>query len=169
MKRLDNTTLPATDVAAKEAFQQEVAELSRKMDGVRHMLSEVSNRMKHIKVAIDRIEAPSADLLSSYYNLNEKLRVFRTDFSGDNIKSRLDIDQPPTPARRLGSIRYEQGNSTAAPTGTHKMSFAIAKEEFGPLLDRIQEIVKVDLESLENQLEDADAPYTPGRAIKMID
>ena len=49
------------------------------------------------------------------------------------------------------------------------MSFAIAKEEFGPLLDRIQEIVKVDLESLENQLEDADAPYTPGRAIKMID
>ena len=169
VKRLDNTIMPAADVAAKEAFQQEVAELSRKMDGVGHMLSEVSNRMKHIKVAIDRIEAPSKDLLSSYYNLNEKLRAFRTDFSGDRIKSQLDIDQPPTPARRLGSIRYEQGNSTAAPTGTHKMSFDIAKEEFGPLLKRIQEIVKVDLEQLENRLEDADAPYTPGRAIKMID
>ena len=49
------------------------------------------------------------------------------------------------------------------------MSFDIAKEEFGPLLKRIQEIVKVDLEQLENRLEDADAPYTPGRAIKMID
>ena len=49
------------------------------------------------------------------------------------------------------------------------MSFNIAKEEFGPLLDQLKSLIKNDLESLESKLELADAPYTPGRAIKMIE
>jgi len=49
------------------------------------------------------------------------------------------------------------------------MSLEIAEEEFGPILQRLKKLVNVDLEDLEQKLEDADAPYTPGRAIKMID
>ena len=88
---------------------------------------------------------------------------------GDSSKTRLDIDQPPTPAGRIGWIEYEQGSSTAPPTGTHKMSYQIAKDEFEPILTRLRNLVNTDLESLEQMLEDADAPYTPGRAIKMIE
>jgi hypothetical protein len=69
----------------------------------------------------------------------------------------------------MGWISYEQGSSTAAPTGTHKMSYQIAKEEFAPILERLRSLVQTDLENLEDLLEDADAPYTPGRAIKMIE
>jgi len=81
----------------------------------------------------------------------------------------LDIDQLVTPATRIGWIEYEQGASSSAPTKTHMNSYAIAKEEFEPILTALQKLVKEDFEVLEQKLEDADAPYTPGRAIKMID
>ena len=166
---LDNRVMPATDTKAKEDFQNELAELSRKVQGAGLMLSELDNKMRHIKVAINQITAPSGDLLTEYNALNQKSRELRTAMYGDNIKTRLDIDQPPTPAGRLGWLGYEQGRSTADPTGTHLMSFNIAKEEFGPLLDQLKSLIKNDLESLESKLESADAPYTPGRAIKMIE
>ena len=70
---------------------------------------------------------------------------------------------------RIGWINYEQKYSTSSPTETHKMSFNIAKEEFEPILNMIKQLVKTDIEELEQALEDADAPYTPGRALKMIE
>jgi hypothetical protein len=49
------------------------------------------------------------------------------------------------------------------------MSYGIAAEEFGPILDVLVKVAREDLDALEQKLEDADAPYTPGRAIKMLD
>ena len=169
IKSLDNKAIPVTDSAKKEAFQKDVAELSRKIQGTGHMMRELNNRMRHIKVAIERVEQPSEDLLTSYYSLDKKVKDFTREYSGDAIKTRLDIDQPPTPAGRIGWINYEQSKSSADPTETHLRSYAIAEEEFQPLLDRLKDMIKVDLEKLERQLENADAPYTPGRAIKMIE
>jgi len=164
IKALDNRVMPATDVDKKEEFQKELAELSRKIEGAGHMLRELDNRMKHIKVAIQRVELPSETLLEDHYAISKKVRDFKRTFQGDNIKTRLDIDQPPSPGTRIGWI-----NSTADPTGTHQMSFSIAKEEFEPLLAQLKTMINKDLEALEKELEEADAPYTPGRAIKMID
>ena len=87
---------------------------------------------------------------------------------GDNIKSKLDIGAPPTPAGRIGWITYEQKHSTADVTKTHRDSYAIAKEEFAPILDLLTEIATKDVPALESKLENADAPYTPGRAIQMM-
>lgn len=169
VRRIDDYILPVTDSEAKLAFQQEVTELSRKIQGSGRMLGEIENKMKYIKVAIDRVETPNADLYKQYETIQSDIKDVRRALYGDNIKTRLDIDQIPTPSSRIGWINYEQGNSTADPTATHQMSLAIAEEEFGPILDALKKIVKEDLESLEQQLEDADAPYTPGRAIKMIE
>ncbi len=157
------------DRSEKAAFQREITELSRKIEGAGRMLNEVDNKMKHIKEAIGLIEVPNAKLLEEYHTLNKKRRDLSRRLYGDNIKTQLDIDQVPSPASRIGWINYEQKNTTTAPTGTHRMSYAIAKQEFEPLLSELKQLVNEDLESLENKLEDADAPYTPGRAIKMID
>jgi photosystem II stability/assembly factor-like uncharacterized protein/uncharacterized protein YukE len=166
---LEDRVMPATDLKGKKAFQDEVAELSRQISGAGKMISEVSNKMKHINAAIQQTNTKTEELHNSYNEINKNLREIRTALYGDNIKTRLDIDQPPTPAGRIGWIEYEQGASTAAPTGTHRMSYQIAKEEFEPILSRLKTLVSTDLEELEQMLEDADAPYTPGRAVKMIE
>lgn len=168
LKSLNNTVLPATDQAAKTAFQREVAELGRSMEGANHLLREINNKMKHIKKAIEMVEAPTEDLMKDYYSIDKKLNDLNTKMYGDRIKASLDIDQPPTPQGRVGWIEYEQKYSSSEPTRTHRESLMIAKEEFMPLLAELQEIANSELEKLERKLEEADAPYTPGRAIKMI-
>jgi len=168
LKALGNTVLPAEDTKAKAAFQREVAELGRSMEGASHLLREMNNKMKHIKKAIEMVETPSDVLLKDYYSLDTKLEDLSTKMYGDRIKSKLDIDQPPTPSGRIGWIDYEQKHSTSEPTKTHMESLKIAKEEFKPMLEELQKLAMEDLEDLEKKLEEADAPYTPGRAIKMI-
>lgn len=169
IKALNNTVLPADSREGKVAFQREVAELSRKIDGAGRVLNEVNNKMKHIKKAIKMVEQPLESLLTQYRNADSKIKEIRKAFYGDNIKSQLDMGQPVTPSDRIGWINYEQKYSTSSPTETHKMSFNIAKEEFEPILNMIKQLVKTDIEELEQALEDADAPYTPGRALKMIE
>ena len=168
LKSLDNAVMPAADRKEKAAFQREVAELDRSIEGAGHLLREMNNKMRHIKKAIEMVEAPTADLMKPYLDLDSKLKELNVQMYGDRIKTKLDIDQPPTPAGRLGWIGYEQKYSTSEPTDTHRESLAIAKEEFTPILDALQKLATEDIEALESMLEKADAPYTPGRAIKMI-
>ena len=168
LKALGNTVLPAQDAKTKAAFQKEVAELGRSMEGASHLLREMNNKMKHIKKAIEMVEAPTESLMKDYYSLDKKLDELSVQMYGDRIKTRLDIDQPPTPQGRMGWIEYEQKYSTSEPTQTHRESFKIAKEEFMPLLEQLQNLAENDMEALEKKLEEADAPYTPGRAIKMM-
>ena len=165
---LNNTVLPAENRTEKVAFQRDVAELSRTMDGVGNMISEISDKMKYIKKAIEQIEGPMSDFITDYNHINSELQSIRRELYGDRLKGRLDMDQIPTPTTRVGWIIYEQKNTTSTPTQTHRQSFAIAKEEFTPILVRVQSLVANELNALEDKLEDADAPYTPGRAIKMI-
>ena len=169
IKALNNTVLPAEDRAEKVAFQREVDEFGRKVEGTQSLIREMKNKMRHIKEAIKMVEEPVDGLMNDYYALKLKIDDVSRDLSGDGIKTKLDIDQPPSPATRLGWISYEQKYTTSSPTGTHRMSLAIAKEEFEPILDRIKELATKDLEALEQKLEDSNAPYTPGRALKMIE
>ena len=85
---------------------------------------------------------------------------------GDPVKRRLDIDQPLSPASRLGSIGFEQKYSTATPTQTHRDSYAIAKEEITAIKATMERIYNQNLKALEQQLINAGAPYTPDRGYK---
>lgn len=169
VKSLDNAVMPADDMDAKVDFQREVTELSRQIEGANRALGEVNNKMRHIKEAIKMVESPVDELLAEYYAIDQTVKELRRKLNGDPIKTRLDIDQPPSPSSRVGWITYEQKNTTSMPTGTHKMSLAIAKEEFLPIQEAVKKLVREDMEKLEQKLENLDAPYTPGRAIKMID
>ncbi len=168
VKALDNTVLPAENRAEKVAFQRDVAELSRSMEGAQRLIGEMGNKMRHIREAIKMVEAPMEGLTKDANAIDSKLRDLRRQLFGDNVKSQLDMEEPPTPMGRMGWITYEQKYSTSAPTKTHRDSYAIAKEEFAPILAALQELATKDMPALEQKLEEADAPYTPGRAIRMM-
>jgi len=167
VKALDNTVMPAKDDEAKTRFQRDVAELGRAMDGASKTVGEINNRLKYIDKAVKLVEVPSKAITSDYHDLKRTMKDIGRKMNGDRIKSQLDIDQPPTPTRRIGFIRYEQGSSTSSPTQTHLEGYDIAKNEFAPILDDIKMALE-KLKLLEDKLEDADAPYTPGRTIKLL-
>jgi chromosome segregation ATPase len=166
VKALDNTVMPAANRDEKVDFQLEVAELSRRLQGTGKAISEINNKMNYIKEAIKAVESDGGDLIAEYNRLSKSMKEISRALYGDNIKTQLDVDQPPTP---VGWIEYEQKNTTSAPTQTHRMSLDIAKEEFEPIVEKVKQIATVDIVKLEQKLEDMGAPYTPGRAVMMID
>jgi len=58
-------------------------------------------------------------------------------------------------------MMYESLNSTSGPTQTHLDSYNIVLEEFTPVLDQVR-IILNEMQSLNDALVKAGAPYTPG-------
>jgi len=56
-----------------------------------------------------------------------------------------------------------QWATTQAPTTTMRDAYAIAADEFTPVLANLRTLVDGDLKRLEDALEKAGAPWTPGR------
>lgn len=162
VKALNNTELPASDREAKVAFQQEVAKTQATYGTAQRLMSESRNKMRYIKEAIKKAELPINAFSSKIKTIEDALEEVQLDMYGDPIKRRLDIDQPPSPASRLGSIGWEQKYSTATPTKTHRDSFAIAKADIYIIKANLEGILGI-IKNLEELLIDAGAPYTLGR------
>ncbi len=166
VRALNNTVLPAEDRKAKVAFQRETAALSADLQTCRRMISEMNTKIKHIKEAIKLAEIPLADLSNAVRDLESKIREANNRMGGDPVRRRLDIGQPPSPSRRIGRINREQKYLTSAPTQTHLDSYAIAKQEYIPIEQMVRKLYREDMIRLEQMLEDAGAPYTPGRVLR---
>ena len=110
-------------------------------------------------------EQPLGGFCTTILAIEGEMRDISQALYGDQVKRRLDIDQPATPASRIGSIGYEQKYSTAAPTATHLENYKIAKEEFDIIKKQVEQLYKEKEVTLERQLKQAGAPYTPGRAL----
>ncbi|MEM6628148.1 MAG: glycosyl hydrolase [Bacteroidota bacterium] len=167
VKALQNTVLPAADRAAKVAFQQQASELARTVQGTSSRLSEAGDQLRYMKEAVNRAEIEQQALYAELYALEATLKGLRQKMSGDPIKRRLDIDQPPSIMNRVFSLAYEQFYSTAAPTQTHRDTYGIALEEFEPVLQEVNSFLEGDMETFKQKLEAAGAPYTPGRKVEL--
>ena len=63
---------------------------------------------------------------------------------------------------RLSAMVYTHWSATSELTGTETNQLEILKEEFPPVLEKLQGIVN-GISQLENRLEELKAPWTPGR------
>ena len=163
---LDNTVMPAENREAKVAFQRQVSELEADLESCQKIINETNTKLKYIKAAIKRSELPYGALSKSVFEIEQKIKSINVSLYGDPIKNKLDIDQPKSPAARIGTIGYEQKYSTSTPTQTHKDSYAIAKAEIVVLKQKAEAVFNIDLKQLEEKLIKSGAPYTPGRGYK---
>jgi photosystem II stability/assembly factor-like uncharacterized protein len=166
VKALDNVEMPADNRAEKVAFQRDLALLQADFGIAQRLLSESRNKLRYIKAAIKRSEQPLGTLSSEVTRIENELDAVQLAMYGDPVKRRLDIDQPPSPASRLGSIGYEQKYSTATPTQTHRDSYTIAKGQVKTIKKQMENLFNSDIKTLEQQLIQSGAPYTPGRGYK---
>jgi photosystem II stability/assembly factor-like uncharacterized protein len=163
VKGLDNTVLPAEDRAVKVAFQKEVAQLEANFGNTQNMISEINEKLKYMKAAIERSEQPFDVFSNAVLAIENKIKAINIELYGDPIKTNLDIDQPQSPANRIGIISYEQKYTTSTPTKTHKDTYAIAKTEIDAIKKKVEIIYNIDVKQLEDKLVKSRTPYTPGR------
>lgn len=163
VKPLPGTTLPATNRPALVEWQRKVAELQRTVQASTSLTAEAANRIKHMKEAVLSVAKPNQDFVKEVVEIEGQLRSVQQKINGDAIANRLDIDQVPSISSRLFTLIYENFNTTSDPTVTMKEQLQIAGEDFEGALAELKNLLTVKISALEQRLEAAGAPYTPGR------
>ncbi len=160
---LGETALAASDRAALQDFVRKSARLQRAVYGAMATLGEAQGRIAHLKQAL--LDTPGADprLGDEARSLEARLRDVGLVLAGDGVLSARNEPTPPAILDRIGFIVGSHWSATAAPTRTSLDAYEIAAGEFEPLLEDLRRIVEVDLRSLEQRMESAGSPWTPGR------
>ncbi|WP_154224456.1 WD40/YVTN/BNR-like repeat-containing protein [Marinicella rhabdoformis] len=165
LKRLENSPELTQNPAALLAFQQELSELQRAVNGVSGQLGEINNRIKHLKAAhnltTNATEANYKALRSIELKVNDLSRMFYGDRT---VASRQEATAWSI-ANRVGTLYFNVIESQSDPTANHKRSMAIAQKEFTDALSLLKTI-NADLTAHEKQMEKLGAPWTPGRILE---
>ncbi len=154
--------LPAQERATLLQFQQKVARLQRAVEGAIEVMDETQERIDHIQQAI--LDTPKADpkLTEQALALERRLEGLSVILTGDTTVSRRSEPTAPAIEDRVNAV-VSSYTATSPPTGTHQEAYAIAAEAFAPVLADLRKLVDQDLRQLEQALEQAGAPWTPGR------
>lgn len=67
--------------------------------------------------------------------------------------------------RRVNSVVGGVWAASYGPTQTHRQQFAIAAEQFEAFLPQLRDFVDGALPDLQQMLENAGGPWTPGRGV----
>jgi hypothetical protein len=161
-RALPGSTLPA-DRPALQAWQREAAELQRSMQAASAIVRDATNRARHLKEAILSVSQPNQEFVKDARSLELKLASIQDKLFGDRTADRLNLDRPPSISNRLYGAIYAGYGSTSDPTTTMKDQLSIATEEYQAVQAELKSVVESDLRALEQKLEAAGAPYTPGR------
>jgi photosystem II stability/assembly factor-like uncharacterized protein len=156
-----NSTLPVQDRAAELAFEEKVARLQRAVLGAVKVAEEAKAHLDLIDEAV--VDTPGAEpnLTRRAHELRNRLRDLYAKLSGDRVIASHNEPAPPAILQRLEtSISW---GIMSAPTRTQQAAYTIAAADFAAVLDPLRQLIEIDLKALEDALESAGAPWTPGR------
>ena len=90
------------------------------------------------------------------------LRAINLLLNGDRIKTGANEKAPTGLKERIGSIIGGHWQAQAAPLGTYRKAYAIADKQYKVLVEQVRAAAK-KLATLEAELDNLKAPWTPGR------
>lgn len=160
---LNSKYLKEDELKKLNAFNTKYGELYRSVQGTAKYLNEVGNRIKHLKSVIKNTPNVPAELLNKINSIENEFTNMNRKFVGDKTLSSRNINQGLSIKDRTESVLYDLLRTTSAPSQVHVDNYNIASEELTAFLAQLKKVVDVDIVSLEGALEQAGAPWTPGR------
>jgi hypothetical protein len=154
---------PGTDVAAVAAFQQQTAEVRRRVGAAGAEVSRVNDQLRHLRAAL--VQTPRADpvLYSRVDSVAAALAGLQRRLNGDSARGRLDESASPSIAGRVFSVAGGHWQTRQMPTATQRRDLDVATTELERLWTELRALMSGPLARLEADLEAAGAPWTPGR------
>jgi photosystem II stability/assembly factor-like uncharacterized protein len=155
--------IPEADRKRLLAFERKVAKLQRAATGAVETVDETKTRIAHIKQAL--LDAPGADarLGTEVREVEARLKDIELVLRGDAALAGRNEPTSPFVMDRVEAIVGAQWTATSPPTGTSEQAYTWAAEAFRGPLENLRRLVSVDLKKIEDQMETAGAPWTPGR------
>ncbi len=154
------------DFAAQREFMKKTAHLYRAVNGALNTANDLQSKLTAVRAALHEVPGaeerlgPAADSMEKQNN--EILRALR----GDTALAARNENIAPSINDRVTGILEGERFSLAKPTQTHMHDYAIASQELATLSARLKNLLQVDLAALEHGMEEAGAPWTPGRVIE---
>jgi len=96
--------------------------------------------------------------------MEQRLRDLREPLAGRGDRRTLGDPGPVSITRRLEVAATGNRASTYGPTPTHRLSLQIAVDEFSDVRASLDRLIRDELPALEERLDAAGVPWTPGRA-----
>ena len=162
VNKLKNSILPAKDEKELAEFHDKINRMQQAILGTDNSINEFNERIALIKVALQNTPEVSNELLQKVREIDLNLEQIKVKLNGDPSLAKRNANQPPSIKDRMWHIIYSTAWSTSEPTQTAKQAYSIISEEFVPELDKLRKL-DVDLKDIEKKLEEAKAPWTPGR------
>lgn len=155
--------MPAADRAALREFQQKGAELQRAVAGALNTANEVEKRIGLVQRALRETPNATPEMMKTADDIERRLKDVLRDLRGDQVIAARNENVPLSISNRVDNAVDGLRFSTSRPTRTQMDDYAIASEEFQAALGKLRTLVEVDLANLEKAMEQAGAPWTPGR------
>lgn len=162
-KMLNNTTLPASDKEALLSFEKDVSEMLRVVSGTSKTLEELKEKLQYIKIAVSHSSGLPEKIPLKISDIEQRLKNLDRKLNGDYSITRREFPIVPSITSRVNAIVAGLYSSTSAPTETQRSSLEIITDNFKPVYAGIKKIAEEDMAALENELENAEVPWTPGR------
>jgi hypothetical protein len=137
--------------------------LQRAVVGALDNANQLKPRLAAMKRALLNTPGAGEKLLDEAARLDDRTNAILRALRGDVVLRSRNENTPPSIQDRVFSIIGDQSMSTARPTRTQEQQYRHAAEEFEGVLAQLRQLVEVDLRGLEKRMEEAGAPWTPGR------
>ncbi len=159
---LNIASIPAEDLGALNAFNTKVADLSRAISGADAHLDLLNARLPYLEQAILAMARVEEGWLNAVSAIRADLREVDEMLNGDSLLV-MDEGQPRMSLKgKTDLIISSLWVTTSGSTGTFERAYDDAYDGFADVLAALKS-ADTRVKSLEDELANAGAPYTPGR------
>jgi hypothetical protein len=162
VKPLTTAGLVAADPADVLAFQQRTADLYRAVTGAGRTMAELDGRLAHLRRALAETPAAGLAQVAALDGLRARLLDLEVVMNGDSTRAARAEPVPLAISDRVANLVYGHWASRAAVPAAYRESLDVAERQFTTALAELRAI-ETDLATLETELEQLGAPWTPGR------
>ena len=163
--RLRPGALPGADPKETAAFLARVAEVSRTTSAASEAVSQAQKRVEALGTALDRSRSAPESLDAELHAIRQELHAIDEALGGNRARGSIEDDGVATITRRVQVAQMGTSWSTYGPTPTHRRSLEIAESDFAGVRERLNALLNQRIPALEQKLEQAGAPWTPGRSV----
>ena len=162
-KLLDNVSLPAKDMKALGEFRRKVAKLENAIYSTNRAIDESDRRIALIKKSLLSAVNSKTDFIEKISALDKKIEDIKIVMNGDKSLSKRNENQTPSVNNRIDYILTGIWSSSSEPSQTQKDAYKIASEQLSGVLDSLKKLNNDGIAPIEKELDNIDAPWTPGR------
>jgi len=159
---LNIATLPPADWKALGDFNKKVAALSRAISAADAHRGRLQEALPYLEQAILSVPVLQESWLAEMSGMKTRLMELNEQLNGDSLLARYEGQARMSLKDKTDLIISALWSTTSGSTGTFERAYLGANAGFGEVLSALEQ-VDARIRSLEDELEQAGAPYTPGR------